>query len=315
MKIDINLLFRFFKDKHSSAEADALGEWLSADEKHQEAFFEAFRLFQAEEFLLEEKKAKGKTVWWSFAAAAAIAALFMSGLFFNRVREMKPLQQQLAAYERQVNILQTSPGERVNLTLPDGSRVHLNADSRLEYYPVQTGAARRVKLDGEALFEVKSDPSHPFIVETFNHQVKATGTRFNVSAVEAERIFCTTLMKGKVQVSDNEGKEEQEMRPGQRVSWEEGVLSIKDVEDPEEAAIWSKGIISISGIPFDRLMNIFERSFGVNIIIDREKLPEVHYGMAKVRISNGIGYAFSVLQKRSEFKYRYDEETQTYHIY
>ena len=165
------------------------------------------------------------------------------------------------------------------------------------------------------MFEVKSDPSHPFIVETFNHQVKATGTRFNVSAVEAERIFCTTLMKGKVQVSDNEGKEEQEMRPGQRVSWEEGVLSIKDVEDPEEAALWSKGIISISGIPFDRLMNIFERSFGVNIIIDREKLPEVHYGMAKVRISNGIGYAFSVLQKRSEFKYRYDEETQTYHIY
>ena len=59
MKIDINLLFRFFEDKHSSAEADALGEWLSADEKHQEAFSEAFRLFQAEEVLLEEKKAKG----------------------------------------------------------------------------------------------------------------------------------------------------------------------------------------------------------------------------------------------------------------
>lgn len=309
------LMFRFFRNRHTAAEADALGAWLDARPENQEVFRKAFQLFQAEEMLLEKKEGKRKRIFLGFAAAAAVAAALVGGVFLNRELATKPARQQLAALESQVTVHQTAPGDRVKLTLPDGSQVHLNAGSRLEHYSVYSGGERRVRLSGEALFEVKSDPAHPFVVETFSHEVTATGTRFNVTAEEEDAEFCTTLMQGSVAIRDSRSGEKWDIRPGQTALLEEGGLLIREMEDPEEAALWSKGIISVSGIPFDRLMRTFERCFGVSIVIDRETLPTVRYGMAKVRVSNGIGYALSVLQKRSDFQYRYDEQTQTYHIY
>lgn len=94
----------------------------------------------------------------------------------------------------------TKKGSRSALVLPDGTKVWLNADSRLSYPEKFTAAAREVQLTGEAFFEVTKDAKHPFIVHTENIDVRVLGTRFNVRAYPGETSTQTTLLKGSVEV-------------------------------------------------------------------------------------------------------------------
>ena len=313
--IDKDLMFRFFRDEQTPGEAERLGEWLQEDPAHENAFRQAFEAFQADRLLLERKRFSMRSIGKWIGMAAACAAALAAGVFLDREFSAKPAQEQLSLLSSQVCVQETKPGDQVRITLPDGTLVHLNACSKLEYFAVYNGGERRVKLSGEALFDVVADAANPFTVETSGYDVTATGTRFNVSADAMTGDFTTTLMRGKVFLRDRSGKEVLHLEPGQSATLSDGTLAVDTVEDAEEASLWSQGVISVSGIPFDQLMKQFERSYGVRIVIDRKQLPTVHYGMAKVRISNGVEYALNLLQKRSDFRYRYDEDTQTYHIF
>ena len=92
-------------------------------------------------------------------------------------------------------------GQRVDITLQDGTTVCLNAGARLEY-PLRFGKTRRVKLSGEAMFDVDHDAAHPFVVETFACNVEVLGTKFNVAADEAAREFSTALLRGRLRVTN-----------------------------------------------------------------------------------------------------------------
>ena len=314
MKITPDLLFRFFRNEQTSVEAAAIGEWIEQDPSHLEALNQAFRLFQEEQVMLEP--AGRKVGRWKIAVAVlAVAASVLVGVMFERVFGTKPAMEKASTLLAQVAVQETMPGDRVQITLPDGSTVFLNSDSRLEYFSAYAGGERRVKLRGEALFQVKSDPDNPFVVETPAYGITATGTRFNVFADERRQEFSVALMEGTVSVYDLAGDTDFTLKPGQEVVCKDGKLQLGAQDNVEDATLWTKGLISISGVPFDKLMKTFERCYGVKIVIDRDRLPAVHYGLAKVRISNGIEYALNVLQKRSDFKYQYNDDTQTYHIY
>ena len=90
--------------------------------------------------------------------------------------------------EREMSIC-VPAGQRMQMTLADGSHVQLNAGTTLEYPVVFDRKARRVKLSGEALFEVTHDSSHPFIVETFATDIQVLGTKFNVLADSGSELF------------------------------------------------------------------------------------------------------------------------------
>ena len=100
-------------------------------------------------------------------------------------------------------------GEQYTATLPDGSTVHLNSDSRLRYrsgflaWPFVPAGERRVTLEGEAFFEVVRG-ARPFVVETFNARVEVLGTQFNVRARQGplEGETQVTLATGRVLVTD-----------------------------------------------------------------------------------------------------------------
>ena len=80
-------------------------------------------------------------------------------------------------------ILMTTPrGKDCHLTLSDGTRVWMNADSRLEFPEQFSGSRRTVRLYGEAYFEVAKDRRHPFVVETDFLTTTVLGTSFNVRA-------------------------------------------------------------------------------------------------------------------------------------
>lgn len=148
--------------------------------------------------------------------------------------------------------LNTAIGERLTHTLPDGSRVTLNTDSRLEL--AYTRTERRVRLShGEALFEVAKDPEHPFIVVAGNHAVRALGTSF---VVRNDREWAVTLLEGQVRVEDMQSANKPERfsaltvsTPGQRVTLNESTAPRLEVTALDRVTAWRQGEVRLDNTP------------------------------------------------------------------
>ena len=100
------------------------------------------------------------------------------------------------------NTITVPRGGEYSLVLSDGTRVWLNAETELTYPTVFGKGERKLMLKGEACFEVVTDTARPFIVESFYNRVEVLGTRFNVSAYTGKSAVKTTLLRGKVKVSN-----------------------------------------------------------------------------------------------------------------
>ncbi|NGM60841.1 DUF4974 domain-containing protein [Sphingobacterium sp. SGG-5] len=101
--------------------------------------------------------------------------------------------------------LATPSGGQYQLTLPDGSKVWLNAVSSITYPTRFESSQRLVKLQGEAFFDVAEDKTKPFIVESNDQRITVTGTTFNVEAYGDQRATNTTLVSGSVHINSNNG--------------------------------------------------------------------------------------------------------------
>ncbi len=320
MEINEYLLNKFFMDEASPQEIAAIRDWATASEANGEQFRKAFDLYSATTVALarmngmpEVSRVLSRRRRARAYAAVAFACL-MLGIVIQRQLVTKPLRAEREQMLSAVTSMSTTPGQRVDLTLPDGSRVSLNSASTLEYRSLLAGDERVVKLDGEALFEVAKDAAHPFVVRTHACDVRVTGTRFNVRADEAAGEFEAALLSGGIVLAMGDGRAPISLQPGQEAVLEEGAMHLRKIEDPDNVDLWASGVISVAGVPFDRLMRTFERCYGVQIVIRRSDLPQIRYSYAKVRISDGIEHALGLLQKSSEFNWTHDELSGIYYI-
>lgn len=158
--------------------------------------------------------------------------------------------------------LETPRASEYKLTLPDGSRVHLNAGSKLHFPSAFSGSIREVRLEGEAYFEVAHQANQPFQVLSANQQIEVLGTSFNVSAY-AEEALRTTLVSGKVAVKTPIG--ELFLNPGQQAVWAKGQLSKADV-DVEEAIAWAQSRIVFSKKNLQQITKQLERWYDVDFV-------------------------------------------------
>lgn len=129
---------------------------------------------------------------WTRIAAAVAVVLAAAGAT-NLVTKNHPQQKN--------HTVAVSNGDRKAIVLPDGTKVWLNAGSRLVYPAAFTGEYREVNLDGEAFFDVASQPSQPFLVHARKITVKVLGTTFDVRAYKTDPDITTTLVSGRVQVA------------------------------------------------------------------------------------------------------------------
>ena len=128
------------------------------------------------------------------AAAASIAALMAIAFFFVQKSKSNTAALPLTSFEKKQN----SKGIKSTIQLADGSKVWLNADSRIQYPEVFEGGTREVYLNGEAFFEVAKNPSRPFIIHLANGTVRVLGTSFNIRAYDNEKVVETSVATGKV---------------------------------------------------------------------------------------------------------------------
>ena len=131
-----------------------------------------------------------------FMMAASIVALTFCG-----VHIYKQGLAQNTELKKGTNIVETQKGSRTTVQLPDGTKVWLNADSKIYYDENFTKAFREVRLEGEAFFDVKKDSSRPFLIRTNEIDIKVLGTRFNVKSYKDEDETETSLVTGSIEIS------------------------------------------------------------------------------------------------------------------
>lgn len=313
------LLFKYFSNEASAEEVAQIEQWLEEDPARQSEFDSAHYLFNAmilhsDELskmttpgALEKTSRKSKVrrlVYRYAAAAAAVVIAGLSGVFVEREINYNKMT-------AQTNVLEVPAGQRMSVTLSDGTQVQLNGNSRIEYPVIFSRKQRNVKLSGEAFFEVKHDERHPFIVETFASKVEVLGTRFNVYADEASEYFSTALVDGKVRVTTNDETAEQVvLAPDEMVRFVNNHLVVTKV-DAENLISWTEGYVNLADTDFASLMHRFENVYGVKIVIERETMPEIGYKSGKIRVSEGVNFALKLLQHECKFTYTENYETNT----
>ena len=291
-------LFRYFKGLASPEEERQIGAWLLEEPSAQKEFEQAQFLFEG--IILhgpaqaQRKRMTFKTVLRYAAGIAAAAVIAIATGHFVRRSTIDELSHEMMA-------LATRPGERAQVTLGDGTVVTLNADSRLEYPVTFEGNERRVKVNGEALFEVRPDKNRPFIVSTFATDIRVLGTTFNVLADAREHLFSTTLKEGKVQVTSlSDPSDKHLMVPNEVVTLVDGKLLKSRLEDPA-ALCWVDGLVSLKAESFEALMNRFEKVYGVHFILKAN--PSIEGLSGELRVSEGVEHALKVLQHVVDFRY------------
>lgn len=313
------LLFKYFSNEASAEEVAQIEQWLDEDPARQSEFDSAHYLFNAmilhsDELskmttpgALEKTSRKSKVrrlVYRYAAAAAAVVIAGLSGVFVEREINYNKMT-------AQTNVLEVPAGQRMSVTLSDGTQVQLNGNSRIEYPVIFSRKQRNVKLSGEAFFEVKHDERHPFIVETFASKIEVLGTRFNVYADETSEHFSTTLVDGKVKVTTNDETAEQVvLAPDEMVRFVNNHLVVTKV-DAENLISWTEGYVNLADTDFASLMHRFENVYGVKIVIERETMPEIGYKSGKIRVSEGVNFALKLLQHECKFTYTENYETNT----
>jgi ferric-dicitrate binding protein FerR (iron transport regulator) len=158
-------------------------------------------------------------------------------------------------------------GTHTKMNLPDGSCVWLNAGSLLKYPSVFTSGSRRVYLSGEAYFEVESNKENPFVVETKNVHLQATGTAFNVEAYRKDSLITVTMVRGEVAVQI-ENASSIPMKPGERMEYDlkNDRYEIHNT-DAYKWYAWKDGLMVFRNDPLEYVFKKIGQTFNVDITV------------------------------------------------
>ncbi|MRZ44568.1 anti-sigma factor, partial [Parabacteroides goldsteinii] len=163
-----DILYKFFEGNASFEEEAAVKQWMEESAENRLAFLKERKLFDAMLLLGNEEIIKNGKKRFSINLSslrtelikiAAVIALTLGGSFIYR--QMQTEQTPIA-----LQTITVPAGQRINITLADGTNVWLNARTTIQYPITFNEKERLVKLDGEAYFDVTKDKSKPFIVQT-----------------------------------------------------------------------------------------------------------------------------------------------------
>ena len=160
--------------------------------------------------------------------------------------------------------LVTPKGGVYQVTLADGTKVWLNAASTLKYPLRFPDGKREVFLAGEAYFEVTKDSAHPFLVSTPEQGVEVLGTQFNVTAYPDELSTKTTLVEGRVRISNTKSGTVHDLNPGQQGIANGPDTQVKNVSISQFTA-WKDGYFSFDETPFPEVLEQLARWYDINI--------------------------------------------------
>ena len=180
--------------------------------------------------------------------------------------QLKYAANSLGNTETVYNTMSTPAGGQYQLTLPDGSKVWLNASSSIHYPTAFLDKERRVTITGEAYFEIAKNAQKPFIVKMYNgSEVKVLGTHFNIKAYTNEEQINTTLLEGSINVS--QGAKNNLLKPGNQAQIDKlGKINIVMDANTEEAVAWKNGNFQFSSADVTAVLKQAARWYDIDVV-------------------------------------------------
>jgi len=192
--------------------------------------------------------------------------------------------------------LATPLGGIYQVTLPDGTKVWLNAGSSLKYPMSFAKNERRVSLEGEAFFEVTKDSARPFKVLSKGQEIEVLGTAFNVNAYPDNTAIKTTLVNGKVKLSnDKRYSEAIYLLPGQQsTNTNNGKIQLANVDTAPFTA-WKEGLFYFDETPLSDALQQIGRWYNVEVKYKGE-VPQTHF-YGRIKRSKPLRDVLDVLEE------------------
>lgn len=254
---------------------------------------------------------RARLIWFSGMAAAVLVLVAVAGWWLLPEKNTAP------AMAEEVHAVK---GTRSRVTLPDGSVVVLNADSRLTYGAHFNEALREVYLEGEAYFDVVKNSDKPFIIHTAQMNVKVLGTAFNIRAYPDDSTAETALIRGSVEVSMADTKMKPVIlkpleklvvylyadRPEKTINQKEQDFEVLPLIMPEQNSIppetaWVENKLVFRDESFSMLAARLERWYGVQISLNGPEVRDLRFtGQFE---KETIEQVLKALQITAEFRY------------
>lgn len=213
---------------------------------------------------------KKKVNYYTLSQLHRIAAILIMGLALGWLLSLGEISPTAPIEAEQIALLtkSTLPGEKLQFTLMDGSKVWMNAATEIQFPEKFDSLERRITLTGEAYFEVVKDSLRPFIVETNGLSTTALGTSFNITTKNKGRIQIS-LLTGKVKVSSTSDQKDVYLDPGKALSYstndhKQQVRSF----DVNQVIAWKEGVLLFEDASLLTVVNQLEEWYGVSIQIE-----------------------------------------------
>lgn len=209
----------------------------------------------------------------------------------------------------QMNEVIVPYGKSSQLLLADGTKVWINAGSRLAFPTKFTKDTREVYLEGEACFKVAKDASQPFIVNANSLAIRVLGTYFDVSAYSSDENIETILVEGSVMVGRKTSfgmSQNVELKPYQKATFnkEEKEIIVLDEPDANVYLSWTEGWFQFSHQNLAKVLEKIERYYNVNVIVQNEAFPKEGKITGKLDLKDSLDEVLTALSDVIKMEYR-----------
>lgn len=238
--------------------------------------------------------------WLRIAAMFVLPILTATGVYLYMSHDNSSPAPLVFAVER---------GQKANVTLPDGSKVWLNSQSRLTYSANFNVKKRELQLDGEAYFEVAHNPHKPFVVYSNDISVEALGTAFGIKAYSEDNQISSILMHGKVKVETPDG--EAILQPNDRIIYDKTThKKTKDtVTNATDFTGWIHNELRFENESLGEIAKSIQRIYNVEIIFNSENLKKQRYtGTVN---NNSLESVLNILALTSPVSFQIDKQKVT----
>lgn len=302
----LTLIIDFLEGALSGKDNDDLQLWLAESELHASYFEEIKKIYYSFEYIKEsqkydkdkafdlfkeriavssndtkeedarvniiaEKSYNRKTLLTVAGIAATIALLIGFSFSFLQMKSTTSFQKDVT--------VESPPGQKTKLFLPDGTLVWLNSGTRITYNTDYGVDNRNIKMDGEAFFDVTRNVELSFKVVINDIQVSVLGTSFDVEAYQRDKEMSVSVMTGQVSVGKINDKIFGVLKPNEKIVVNKDNNNFKiQACDPDIDGIWRHGQLKIINDPMPVVISKMERWYGVNITVEG-KISHEHYWM------------------------------------
>ncbi len=188
-----------------------------------------------------------------------------------------------------MNRIEVPRGGEYKLQLSDGSRIHINSESEMQFPTVFNREEREVAFRGEAYFAVAhTENSAPFVINTSMGRVEVLGTSFNLRCYDTEACLCLTLEEGQVRfITSGDQPQQVTLSPGERLVYyaDNDSLSSQYVYTPRYTS-WHKGFYVLDRTPLGEIMDNLSRWYNVPIGYENKELKDITFSGELKRYEN-----------------------------